>query len=39
MKSYYNTKKSAFIIINNPFNTKIRPYAVLGIYNYEGGFP
>ena len=39
MKVYHNTKKSAFIIINNRFNTEARPYTVLRIYGYKKGFP
>ena len=25
--------------MDNPFNTEARPYAVLEVYNYKGGFP
>ena len=25
--------------MNNPFNTKVKPYVVLKVYSYEGGFP
>ena len=39
MKVYHNIKKSTFIIIDNPFNIKTKPYAVLKIYNYKRGFP
>ena len=39
MKIYHNTEKLTFIIINNPFNTEIKPYTVLKVYNYKKGFP
>ena len=25
--------------MDNPFNTEVKPYTVLKIYNYKGGFP
>ena len=25
--------------MDNPFNIKIKPYAVLKVYGYKGGFP
>ena len=25
--------------MDNPFSTKVKPYAVLKIYGYKGGFP
>ena len=35
MKVYHSVKKSAFIIMDNPFNTDVKPYAVLKVYGYR----
>ena len=39
IKVYHNIKKSAFIIMDNPFNTEAKPYTILKVYNYKKGFP
>ena len=35
---YYNTEKSVFIIMDNPFNIKVKPYIILRVYSYKKGF-
>ena len=39
MKIYHSIKRSAFIIMDNPFSIKIKPYANLKVCDYKKGFP
>ena len=39
IKVYYSAKRLTFIVMNNPFSIKAKPYAVLKVRGYKGVFP